>query len=59
MRNVRWKGACINWGHPDAPHAISYALIDGHMRGSMYHDTWAQAMERATRYAGGNLPLAA
>ncbi|TQL46690.1 hypothetical protein FB562_2214 [Homoserinimonas aerilata] len=43
--------ACINWNHPDAPHAVSYVLRDGEAIASVYHDTWAEAMHRANELA--------
>lgn len=50
---MRIKVACINWGHPDAPHALSYVLdpILG-PRGEFFHATWAEAMDRARMLAG-------
>ena len=52
--------ACINWGHPDAPHAVSYVLAEGSAIGSVYHDTWDQAMQRANELAvrikGASMP---
>lgn len=49
--NIRWKVACINWSHPDAPHAVSYALRDGEMVADQFHVTWDDAMERANWWA--------
>jgi hypothetical protein len=43
--------SCINWNHPDAPHATSYMLRDGSAVAVSYHPTWAEAMERANRLA--------
>jgi len=40
----RWKVACINWPHPDAPHAATYVLIDGEACLTRYHATWGEAM---------------
>ena len=51
MAEPRVKVACINWTRPDAPHAVSYVLIDGMARGDTYHPTWEQAMERAAYLA--------
>lgn len=47
----RWKVACINWGHPDAPHATSYLLVRGEAKHIAYHPTWEMAMERVLRVA--------
>jgi hypothetical protein len=43
--------SCINWDLPDAPHATSYLLQDGAAVAVAYHDTWAEAMDRANRLA--------
>lgn len=40
----RWKVACINWPHRDAPHAVTYLLIDGGAEITRYHDTWEDAI---------------
>lgn len=48
----RVKVACINWSHPDAPHAMAYVLVDGAAEMTFYCATWAQAMERANNIAG-------
>ena len=40
----RWKVACINWPHDDAPHAATYVLIDGDARMTRYHATWEEAI---------------
>ena len=37
----RVKVACINWPHPDAPHAASYVLVNGEAVALAYHHTWA------------------
>lgn len=47
----RIKVACINWPHPDAPHAMSYLLRDGEVVGEAYHATWDEAMARADEVA--------
>jgi hypothetical protein len=44
----RWKVACINWSHPDAPHAISYLWDGEEMRTERYWPTWADAMAYVT-----------
>ncbi|WP_232676705.1 hypothetical protein [Nocardioides sp. R-C-SC26] len=56
----RWRVACINWTHPDAPHAVAYLAID-HPDGtktaeySAYFTTWTEALgyavTRARKYA--------
>ncbi len=43
--------ACINWPHPDAPHAMTYMLRDGEMIAESFHRTWAEAMVRADNLA--------
>lgn len=47
----RVKVACINWGHKNAPHAMSYVLRNNELVAEAFHDTWAQAMERANLIA--------
>ena len=47
--SIRFKIACINWGHPDAPHALSYVLIGSEMAGEAYHATWCEAVQRVER----------
>ena len=48
---IRWKVACINWGKPDAPHALAYAW-DGHeMRAQQFFPTWEQALAWANEMA--------
>lgn len=40
----RWKVACINWPHPDHPHAATYVLVDGEACLTRYHTTWEEAI---------------
>lgn len=48
---IRWKVACINWTHPDAPHALAYAW-DGHeIRAERYFPTWPDALAWANHMA--------
>jgi hypothetical protein len=43
------KVACINWGHPDAPHAVAYVLgADGSAYCEVY-GSWPAAMDYARR----------
>ncbi len=42
--HIRWKVACINWGHPDAPHAMTYRLRDAELQAEHYWPTWADAV---------------
>lgn len=52
LEATRVKVGCINWTHPDVPHAVVY-LYDGDDAGATsYHDTWVEAMSRADRLAG-------
>ena len=54
----RWKVACINWNHDNAPHATTYWLAaDGVARQIEYHSTWEVAMTRA-RALGARFALA-
>jgi len=49
MRVQRWVVACINWSHPDAPHALAYLNTpDGAMH-ERYFPTWAEAIAAVTR----------
>jgi hypothetical protein len=45
----RWVVACINWTHPDAPHAMSYLWDGDEMKGEAYHADWSEAMARVER----------
>lgn len=47
----RWKIACINWGHDDAPHALVYLLVDGEARAERYFPAWADAIKAAFKEA--------
>lgn len=53
MKGLRWKVACINWGHADAPKAAAYALRGDELVANRYFDEWADAVawafERAAR----------
>lgn len=50
MKASRWKIACINWSHPDAPHASAYILDPrGSMIASWYFPTWHEAVEFVAR----------
>lgn len=40
----RWKVACVNWPFSDAPHAITYVLIDGEACLIRPHTTWEDAI---------------
>jgi hypothetical protein len=40
----RWKVACVNWPFPDAPHALTYVLIDGEACLVRPHATWEDAI---------------
>jgi len=40
----RWRVACINWTWPDAPHALTYLLIDGDAHVERFHDSWEDAV---------------
>ena len=47
-RAVRVKVACINWSHPDAPHAMTYMVTAaGERTHTRACGTWAEAMARA------------
>ena len=49
---VRVKVACINWGHPDAPHAMTCTVnAAGEYLLSTSFPTWADAMAFADRLA--------
>ena len=49
---VRVKVACINWGHPDAPHAMTCTVnAGGEYLVTISHDSWAEAMAQADRLA--------
>lgn len=41
---VRWRLACINWPHPDAPHAATYLNLAGEAVVFHPHDTFADAV---------------
>ena len=48
----RWKVACINWGHPDAPKAIAYRIGRGGMSEcEKYFPTHAEAIAYADKAA--------
>ena len=47
----RAKVACVNWGHPRAPKAVSYILSGDEMFAERFHDTWADAVERSRKLA--------
>lgn len=49
--NARVKVACINWGHHDAPKAMSYILRDGEMLAEHYAETWEEALDRGNYLA--------
>lgn len=48
-RDARWQVAAVNWGHTDAPHAVSYFLVDGIAEHSQFHDSLAEAFDRLDR----------
>jgi hypothetical protein len=50
---VRWKAACINWSHPDAPHGMAYAVRDGEIVADWYFATWSEALTFADQRARG------
>jgi hypothetical protein len=43
LRGSRWRVACINWSHADAPHAVVY--LEGMF--DRYFTTWSEAIEWA------------
>ncbi|WP_461169288.1 hypothetical protein [Arthrobacter sp. Z1-15] len=48
----RWKVACINWGHPTAPHALAYLMTpSGAFGGGKYFATHAEAITYANKQA--------
>lgn len=51
MKEVRWKIACINWGHPTAPKAMVYMLTGGEMIYNRCFVTHAQAIDWVTGQA--------
>ena len=40
----RWKVACINWGHSDAPQALTYHWDGVEMRAERYWPSWSDAI---------------
>lgn len=40
---LKWRIACINWSHKDAPHGAAY-YIDGDRLHDYYFPTWAEAV---------------
>lgn len=51
MAERRVKVACINWTHPDAPHALVYVLDSAEgIVAERFFDTWAEAITRATTW---------
>jgi hypothetical protein len=53
---LRVKVAVINWGHPDAPHAVIYLLRDGEAEAERFVNTWADAMALVPRYFRATAP---
>ena len=49
MRSCRWVIACINWGSPDFPHALSYRWDGYNMFDEEFHETWPDAIARVDR----------
>lgn len=51
----RFRVACINWSHRDAPHAVAYLMRNGEMVADWFFDTHAEAIafadDRARRSA--------
>ena len=49
--NFRWKVACINWSHPDAPHGLTH-LLDGDLIVlERFFPTHAEALNFADSFA--------
>lgn len=44
MSERRWKIACINWGHDDAPHALAYVWDGSEMTFERYFPRWLDAI---------------
>ena len=51
MSPNRWKVACINWGHPTAPHATAYLMGGEGMIFNRYFATHAEAITYADKQA--------
>lgn len=48
----RWKVACINWTHPDAPKAIAYRIgVGGWVNWQKYFTSHVEAITFAHRQA--------
>ena len=47
----RWKVACINWSHPDAPHAAAYLVGPDGMIFDRYFATHAEAIAFADKHS--------
>jgi len=51
LGDARWKVACINWSHDDAPHACAYLSVNGAAGFDRYFATWSEAIEWADKTA--------
>lgn len=48
---TRVKVWCINWPHPDAPHAAVHVIHKGELGMGAYFATWTEAIDFADRIA--------